>query len=281
MGGVLVEKMNSLLQKIVSLGNKAKHSAKPDSAETCSSSYKSTIALWFCCLLRLAAIHRSAFRTDTVTKADLTNQTRLIISICCVAFTPSFTQVGVGLDSLKSRISTHSLRLQTSVPETWTKLQLCAFDVVSALVDTLPDEARNQCARFLRERCPPFLHPQNNERILYLFGPIQDPQISTPSATAVPNTGQSPSATGSIPPPAQLQAPQGPGSTINSAPISSADYPTSSMYNLRFQQGGRIVGPCPTRVWEMLEEPAPMVGVNDTALNLAYFGTRRVRAELK
>jgi mediator of RNA polymerase II transcription subunit 12, fungi type len=31
------------------------------------------------------------------------------------------------------------------------------------------------------------------------------------------------------------------------------------------------------RPWEMLEEAAPMVGMNDTAVDLGFFGARRVR----
>ena len=47
---------------------------------------------------------------------------------------------------------------------------------------------------------------------------------------------------------------------------------------LQIQYRGRVIGPYPLRSWELLEDAAPLVGVNDTAVGLGYFDARRVKA---
>lgn len=47
---------------------------------------------------------------------------------------------------------------------------------------------------------------------------------------------------------------------------------------LRLQHRGRVIGPYPVRPWELLEDAAPFLGINDTAVNLGFFDARRVRA---
>lgn len=278
-GGVLVEKINALFQKSAPYFGNAINT-RLDAPEAHGAADKSTVGFWFYALLRLVAIHRLAFSSDTGSKAELTDQIRILVSICCMAFTPLFTQGHGEHGSLAPFISGNCSHLQQCLPTTWTSLQTCALDVASALVDTLPDEARHQCARFMRDRCPPFLQPQNDSRILYLFGPIPEIQIQAPPSTAPAGNNSAPSPGTPVPnTPTYLQPSQ--TQLANITPTSSVEDPKSPLHNLRFQQGGRILGPCPPRTWEMLEESAPMLGVNDTALNLSYFGTRRVRSEIK
>lgn len=40
------------------------------------------------------------------------------------------------------------------------------------------------------------------------------------------------------------------------------------------------MGRFPLRPWEMLEESAPVIGVNDTAVDLGWFAARRVRGDV-
>jgi mediator of RNA polymerase II transcription subunit 12 len=153
------------------------------------------------------------------------------------------------------------------------------LDVAATLADTLPDEARQQCARFLRDRCPPSLHVQNDTRLLFLLGPISEAPLvcQTQPQTSTAATATTPNLTPTTSVPAHLQPPLfQPANPSNTSP-SPFDDPSLLANRLRFQQHGRIAGQYTLRAWEMLEEPAPIVGVNDTALNLGYFGARQIR----
>ncbi|EZF70649.1 hypothetical protein H105_07097 [Trichophyton soudanense CBS 452.61] len=282
-GSALLERMNLLLQRIAFL-SKVK-STDSNSTIIAQRNEGGMIGIWIYILLRLVALYRSFFNVERASKTDLSDQTRLLLSICYMAFTPAFMQVLSHTTNLPPTPTGKYAHLQRTVPGNWNSIRIYTIDVATILVDTLPDEARIQCARFLRDRSPLF-QQQQDSRLLYLFGPMPDPQASPIS----PSTGTT---TSSAPPPgssplntqslaaqgSSAQPPQPPHPTNPSIP--TVEETTSPVQNFRFQQGSRVIGPCPPRTWEMIEESAPVVGVNDTALNLSYFGARLVRAGLK
>lgn len=271
LGGPLIEKFQVLLQRVAA-GSKNRN----DLGTSPSFDQGSPLVFWIYVLLRLVAIHRSTPLLSPTSKADIADQTRLLLLMCCISLSPTFTQRLDERCDIKPHPTTPGSTLQQALPTTWRGLRTYALDVAASLVDTLPDEARHQCIRFLRERCAPLYHPQNNPYVLFLFGPIAEPPAQTlvgmanaaspAPLTPVYNTPGPFSQTQTSPAPAQC----------TNMPLTTVEDPFQAQ-KLQFQQGGRLVGPCPPRPWEMLEESAPILGTNDTALNLAYFGTRQVR----
>ncbi|PGG98881.1 hypothetical protein AJ79_08757 [Helicocarpus griseus UAMH5409] len=305
LGPVLLEKMNLVLQKVAYLESSMSNANQDsDHSVTLRHSYaaqESAILFWFYIMLRLVSIHRSSFAPGALPKSDIADQTRLLISISCIALSRTLSSRDPSRPHLFP--STVPLPpttfLQQTQPEpgtgvntgTSTNLQVQALDVAATLLDPLPDDARHQCARFLRDRCPPFLHPQNDPRLLALLGPLgTDTQFSAPSQPQPQPQSQqlAPGTVGTpTPSPATPVTPATP--TVAGAPAASQqqfynassfiplDDPNSFAGKLRVQQRGRIVGPYPLRPWEMLEAAAPFVGVNDTAVSLGWFGARGVR----
>ena len=41
-------------------------------------------------------------------------------------------------------------------------------------------------------------------------------------------------------------------------------------------KGGKVLGPMSLKAWEIIQDPAPAVGENDTFLSLALFRARKV-----
>ncbi|EEP75612.1 predicted protein [Uncinocarpus reesii 1704] len=273
MGNDLGDKMQSLLQRTVELGNIKKD---PDiltpELNSIVLSGESSIGVWFFILLRLVALHRSLLPTNQSSKAELNHQIRLLIRIICIS--RSWLFASRSSESFNSSFShfTHDSHLLLSLPSSWPSLQLQALDVCSTLADTLPDEARNECARFLREKYSAFLHPDNDPRLLYLLGPFAEPQ---PVAANVGSGMPANTPVTSLLPHLQPISPQNPSIPTSAAAL--VEDPDSFTNNLHFQQNGRTIGPYPPKPWEMLGEAAPMVGVNDTPVNLTYFGTRQVK----
>ena len=253
---VLVEKMDLLLRKIVTMQNNPKH-ATGDQPSRSHVEFEKTLGFWFPALLKLVAIYRpTSAQPPTPKPSNLQEQSRLLISILCISLS----------------------RSDATPSDTGISMQTHALDVAASLVDTLPDEARRQCARFLKDRCPPFTRFQNDPRYTYLLGSITDLPSSTSTSTstpippaALPSPAAAP--TGSTPAPTP-SAPQQPTPT----PASTADGPNSIIPSrFRLQCRGRTGGPYPLRPWELLEDAAPIAGVNDTAISLSLFDARRVR----
>lgn len=271
----LGDKLLSLLQKAVELGNTRKSTdiAGSKSAESSpnvsSFPVELSMGLGLYIILRLVALHRSSFSISFGSKAELNHQTRFLIQISCITRSPLFASRPTEAFGSAFNVFTKRSSLLRLLPDTWADLQLLALDVCSALVDTLPDEARYECARFLRDKCPVFLHPQNDPRLLFLLGPIMEIQpTSTLIGPAIPAASSSNLAPHLQPTPSQVQ----------SLPASTTvEDPNFFTHRLRFQQNGRVVGPFPHKPWEMLGEAAPIVGINDTPVNLAYFGTRQTK----
>jgi mediator of RNA polymerase II transcription subunit 12 len=122
------------------------------------------------------------------------------------------------------------------------------FDIALHLVDALPDDIRQHCIRTLR-------YTSSNSRICYLFSFARNPsewlvlsQKDMSSSSIGPMTSNS-----------------GGGSLSTSAGGSRAN---------KGSEKEKLV-PFPLRRWEMLGEPTPNVGENDTSLSLTLFGARR------
>lgn len=278
---LLVEKMNLLLHKFIIVQTNLKNlsdrgSMITDQLVRSFFIFERSFAFWFAALLRMIVIHRSSFSPPSVvSKAHtLLEQSRLLIVICCIALSrPPSSLVP---QSPISCLSQHwSFEQPTQLNPTC--LQTYALDVAASLIDTISEEARQQCARFLKDRFPSFLHVQNDPRLLYLFGPVTDVAHCN---TSQYTSASSPAACSSAP---SANLPIGPSATQSSAPpligtpMGPPDDPGCLVNRLRIHQRGRVIGSYPLRPWEMLEDAAPIVGVNDTAVGLGYFGARRVR----
>ncbi|KAK1833119.1 mediator of RNA polymerase II transcription subunit 12 [Podospora conica] len=129
------------------------------------------------------------------------------------------------------------------------------FDLACVLADNVPDDARAMCARALRDAT-------GDARVRYIFsvaapGPegaetimLAQRDKTVAAATAPRRGGQGlPQMLGT---PAALWGVEGPG------------------------QGAERLSPFAVRRWELLSEPTPAVGENDTALSLGLFEARRV-----
>lgn len=282
----LLEKMNALLQRVISMKSlksvvEPASGSGPEWTAYSAAIKESAIAFWFSALLRLTAIHRSTLPVAGSCKTGLVDQFRLLITICCIALSPMFSSRQNQTCPLSFYPYIFQGHQQGEHSSAETSLQVYALDVAAALTDTLPEDARQQCARILRDRCPPSLHVQNDTRLLFLLGPVADPPLAcltqppttaNTTTTTAPNLGPS---TTNVP--AHLQSPLSQSANPNNTSPSPFDDPSFLANRLCFQQHGRVIGPYTLRAWEMLEEPAPIIGVNDTALNLGYFGARQIR----
>ncbi|OAX82239.1 hypothetical protein ACJ72_03402 [Emergomyces africanus] len=307
LGPMLLDKMNMILQKVTTLENNVMSANATQNndqgAAIRQSTQESIVTFWFSVMLRLVSIHRSTFTPGSLSKSDLADQTRLLISISCIALSKTlspkiprpplpFTSIDPFAPTTFEPVPQPQPSLHGTNSGISTTLQTQALDVAATLLDSLPDDARHQCTRFLRDRCPPFLHPQNDTRLLFLLGPLAADTQPSPSTTqssqqqpvgptppqatpGTPATPATPTAAGA-PSSQQFQS----GNIYNAASFIPFDDPNSLVGKLRVQQRGRIVGPYPLRPWEMLEESAPVIGVNDTAVNLGWFGARRMRGDV-
>lgn len=273
---LLVEKMESLLHKVITMQPNLDKAGENRSQER--TDFERSLVFWFLALLRMVVIHRTSFtQTSPTLKANQTHeQCRLLVAIFCITLSRLSGDTprqfpGAGYIPGQGPIEDHRL-----CPDIL--LQTHAMDVAASLLDMLPDEIRHHCARFLKEKCPPFISLQNDPRFIYLLGPILDSHSSTLVQSA---SAPSPAASASTPTPTSTNNPA-PGAI--SQPAASGlmlagmtegiDCMTS---RLRLQRRGQIVGPYPIRPWELLEDAAPFIGVNDTAVNLGYFDARRAR----
>ena len=283
---LLVERLDLLLQKLIIMQTNSNSVAASSSGSTIVSkiNFERALAFWFSALLRLIVLHRAAFNVPPASgsKVDsLREQTRLLVSILCISLArlpENILRLFPAADYFPHTIQSHNFR-----PCPGILLQTHALDVAASLIDSFPDEARHQCVRFLRERCPPFLKFQNDRRFLYLLGPMTDTTIPSSQLSA---SISSPAAGGSTPTPIPSGTLSGGHSSQATQQMAALTGPFSGLSEntklvadrLRIQNGGRINGPYPVRPWELLEDAAPILGVNDTAVSLKLFDARRVRA---
>ncbi|KAE8350277.1 mediator of RNA polymerase II transcription subunit 12 [Aspergillus coremiiformis] len=287
-GPVLVEKMDLLLHKLVvmqtNLNNVTTNRQSTATSQVLQSrpNFERALAFWFSALLRMIVIHRAAFNMISLAPkpSGLQEQSRLLISILCISLArlpDNVIRLFPTADYFPRPMPSQDYR-----PCPGILLQTHALDVAASLIDTFPDEARQQCARFLKDKCPPFLQYQNDSRFIYLLGPMND---SASLNSLQPASLPSPVAAGSTPTPTPSNSLLGgpPNPQTLSLAMAGPSTGLSEGINcvashLRLQYRGRVRGPYPVRPWELLEDAAPIVGVNDTAVSLKYFDARRVRA---
>ncbi|PYH98731.1 mediator of RNA polymerase II transcription subunit 12 [Aspergillus ellipticus CBS 707.79] len=277
----LVEKMELLLQRFVSMQPNSTGAVDAGQTAQARSNFERSLAFWFSALLRLIVIHRAAFNTPSLAPrpTGLQEQARLLTSIFCISLARLPDRVIRLYPS--ANYFPHPVQSENYRPCPGILLQTHALDVAAALIDTFPDEARHHCARFLREKCPPFLQFQNDPRFLYLLGPVMD--TSNLNST-LPASLPSPAGGGSTPTPTGNLSggPANPQQAIASVPSGLPSGLSEGVNciasHLRLQYRGRVLGAYPVRPWELLEDAAPIVGMNDTAVSLKYFDARRVRA---
>ncbi|PKX91641.1 mediator of RNA polymerase II transcription subunit 12 [Aspergillus novofumigatus IBT 16806] len=283
----LTEKMDILLQRLISMQanysgtTELSHGVDAEQMIRSRGQFERAVAFWFSALLRMIVLHRTAFSVPSAAlrPSALPEQTRLLISIFCITFArlpDSVLRLFPAADYFP-----HSMRAGDCRPCPGILLQTHALDVAASLIDTFPDEARHQCARYLREKCPPFARVQNDSRFLYLLGPLGD----SPSSTnlTLPVSIPSPAASGSTPAPTPSGNPTGGFSHpqqpafVSGVPTGLPDGLNCAASHLCLQYRGRAIGAYPVRPWELLEDAAPIAGTNDTAVSLGYFDARRVR----
>lgn len=201
----------------------------------------------------------------TSPKPGTFDPSRLLIVICCIALSPLLSNPFTPTD-------THP---NSKPHESPSSLQTHALDLASSILDSIPDETRHQCIRFLRERLPAPFHVQNDSRLLFLFGPVTD---STPQPQTQPQQQQSSTSQSTLSTPTASTAASAPTSSTPNPTPPKDDNPTSLENRLYLQSRNRnALIPYNLRAWEMLGEAAPIVGANDTAVGLGYFGARRSR----
>ncbi|KAL2853888.1 hypothetical protein BJY01DRAFT_206027 [Aspergillus pseudoustus] len=285
----LVERFDLLLQRLIimqtNLNSFSENRQGMSSGPAVMSrfNFERSLAFWFSALLRMTVLHRAAFNASTMLApkpGSLQEQTRLLVSIFCI----SLARLPDNILRLfpTANYFPHGVQPQNFRPCPGILLQTHALDVAASLIDTFPDEARLQCARFLKEKCPPFLQFQNDRRFLYLLGPMAD---GATASSQLPASVSSPAAGGSTPTPTPSgPLPGVPSNQPQPATGSTSCLPglsenvSSAADRLRIQHRGRVIGPYPARPWELLEDAAPIMGVNDTAVSLKLFDTRRIRA---
>lgn len=266
--------MNILLQKLFTMHMNVRtwteqRSRSSQEAMTRSlSDSEENFVFWLTAMLQMIRIHRAAFDLP----ASAGNQrmgayaelSRLLIIICCLAL--SRTPLGLTVQPRLDLSASSYFLASAKEVRAGNTIQTYALDIASSLVDSLSDEARQHCANFIKERFPPALNVQNDTRLQYLFGPIADNlggvlpssmSVSSPAATLTPSNN--------------------PANAAGGAGGNAIEDPLALNNRLRVQSRGRVIGSYPVRPWEMLEEAAPVVGANDTAIDLNLFGARKVR----
>ncbi|KAL2866016.1 uncharacterized protein BJX67DRAFT_151939 [Aspergillus lucknowensis] len=286
---LIVERLDQLLQRLIitqaNFNNfyENRNGMSSDPVVISQINFEQSLTFWFSALLRMTVLHRAAFDTFTPLGSKASSpqdQTRLLVSIFCISLAhlpDAIIHLSPTTNSFPQRFQHKNCQLCPEV-----LLQTHALDVAASLIDSFPDEARHQCARFLKEKCPPLLQSQNSHRFLYLLGPLSDSTAPNPQ---LPASVPSPAAGGSTPTPTPSGTFPGvlPGqaqsltASTGFLPRLSENF-SSVADRLRLQHRGRVIGPYQLRPWELLEDAAPIVGLNDTAVSLKLFDTRHIRA---
>ncbi|KAL4786458.1 hypothetical protein BJX76DRAFT_365831 [Aspergillus varians] len=286
---LLLERLDLLLQKLIIIQTNSnsftenRNASSSGPAVMSRFNFERSLAFWFSALLRMTVLHRAAFNAPASLgpkTGSLQEQTRLLVSIFCISLARLPDKILRLFPT--ANYFPHAIQPQNFRPCPGILLQTHALDVAASLIDSFTDEARHQCGRFLKEKCPPFLQFQSDHRFLYLLGPIADTTIPS---SQLPTSISSPSAGGSTPTPTPSGNLSGGPPTQSQQMVAStgslpglSENTNSAADRLRVQHRGRIIGPYPVRPWELLEDAAPILGVNDTAVSLKLFDARRVRA---
>ena len=165
------------------------------------------VTKWLPLLLSFATIHFSAFRD---TRSGHEYKAKALLALAAILL---------------------ELQALDDTTESISAVREGTFDLALHLVDTLPDDMRQQCITSLRD--------VSNHRISYLLSITKDPSdwlvLSQKERTTV------------------TTAPERRGAGLEREKLA----------------------PYPLRRWEMLGEPTPNIGENDTSLSLTLFGARK------
>jgi mediator of RNA polymerase II transcription subunit 12 len=144
-----------------------------------------------------------------------------------------------------------------STPHPITRLASRVFDLACLLVDNLSDEVRCQCIRVVSASADARL------RYIFSFGrnPSEHLMLSHRDKSTVGSGGNTGTAGGG-----SGRPPLGPGHLLGTP---------ASLWAQTVQVPERLT-PFHFRRWEMLNEPTPNVGENDTALSLGLFEARKI-----
>lgn len=175
------------------------------------------ISKWLPLLLSFTAIHAFGFES---TKAGNESRAKTILALAAI-----FLQ----LQAFESRTEAINALVERT------------FDLALHLVDSLPEDVRQQCIRSLRDTA-------SNARVSYLFS-------YSPNPTEWLVLSQ------------KERLPLLPGATAGAG--------AAERERLEREGEREKLVPFPLRRWEMLGEPTPNVGENDTSLSLRLFGARR------
>lgn len=192
---------------------------------------------WLPSLLSFITLHTSTFDSS---REGFAIRAKIVITLAGI------------LQAITSMPPTIDLVLHSSM----TSIQTRIFDLACLLADSLSDEVRSQCIRLVPSSA-------FTTQLRYI--------LSHPCCSATENpmlcVREKPP-----PPPTTARAAQGfPAAALLGTPL--------SLWGGGVAAGGAVTGekltPFVVRRWEMLNEPTPTVGENDTAIALGMFEARR------
>ncbi|KKO97998.1 hypothetical protein THAR02_09898 [Trichoderma harzianum] len=195
---------------------------------------------WLPMLLKFVLLHSVSLEPLSASVMTTTAQGKLVLPPHHEARAHTvltLCRLFLALEALPSQIAGPSLLQQV-------------FDVTTVLADGLPDDLRLHCAKsiLLLPGMMPNLHSSSDARLFYIF--------SVPQLTATDG----------------LMLAHREKTTM---PHSTAARGMGAMYGIGPTTQERL-SPFVLRRWELLSEPTPNVGVNDTSLSLGLFEAIRI-----
>ncbi|KAM0245236.1 hypothetical protein ACHAQJ_010621 [Trichoderma viride] len=200
----------------------------------------SVIEHWIPMLLRFVLLHSVSLEPLSASVMTTSAQGKLLMPAHHEARAHTvltLCRLFVGLEALPSQMVGGGLLQQV-------------FDVTAVLADGLPDDLRLHCAKSILvvPGMMSSLHTSSDSRLYYIFS------IPQPAATDGMMLARREKAT---------------------VPHSTASRGMGAMYGIRPLSHEKL-SPYVIRRWEMLSEPTPNVGVNDTSLSLGLFEAIRI-----
>ncbi|KAB5517300.1 hypothetical protein GE09DRAFT_1158331 [Coniochaeta sp. 2T2.1] len=200
---------------------------------------------WLPALLALVTLHTSTFDSS---KAGFEVRARAVIVLCGL-----LQELGSLPPSTFLSPST-TPNISTAGPPIL-PLPNRIFDLACLLVDSLNDETRSHCIRLISNT--------SDVRLRYIFSFPRNPSenLMLSHRDKPPSSTSNPGGAGGPRPPVH------PGQLLGTP---------ASLWGGQMPQGPERLTPFYFRRWEMLNEPTPVVGENDTAVSLGLFEARKV-----
>jgi mediator of RNA polymerase II transcription subunit 12 len=212
---------------------------------------------WLPALLALLTLHTSTFDSS---KAGFEVRARAVIVLSGLLQELGTMPPSMVLGAASTVSPTTTTTTNSTPPIT---LANRIFDLACLLVDSLNDEVRAQCQRVVNASA--------DARLRYIFSIPRNP-----SEHLMLSHKDKPSAPGLVA--ATATGPPGAGATGAARPPLGPGHLLGTPASLWAQtvQGPERLTAFQFRRWEMLNEPTPNVGENDTALSLGLFEARKV-----